>query len=117
MNIHYLRERPLLGRGNILREDNVRFFLTLRLLCLTVLVLRALLSSFLEEVLYKCSIWKSLDREAFAAALREKPLFKNLEDNDARTCSELFELYETTMAEQLEKFLPVHSIRTRHCPL
>src|SRR6218665_1133594 len=61
--------------------------------------------------------WKSLDREDFAAALRDQPLFKNLEDNDARTCSELFELYETTMAEQLEKFLPVHSIRTHHCPL
>src|SRR6218665_582915 len=42
---------------------------------------------------------------------------KNLEDNDARTCSELFELYETTMVGQLEKFPPVHSIRTRHCPL
>src|SRR6218665_2382848 len=34
----------------------LRFFLTLRLLCLTVLVLGAFLSSFLEEVLYKCSI-------------------------------------------------------------
>src|SRR6218665_2967854 len=34
----------------------LRFFLTLRLLCLTVLVLGALLSSFLEEALYKCSI-------------------------------------------------------------
>ena len=33
------------------------FFLTLRLHCLTVLVLGALLSSFLEEALYKCSIW------------------------------------------------------------
>src|SRR6218665_3329967 len=32
------------------------FFLTLRLLCLAVLVLGALLSSFLEEALYKCSI-------------------------------------------------------------
>ena len=36
---------------------HLRFFLTLRLLCLTVLVLWALLSSFLEEALYKCSIW------------------------------------------------------------
>src|SRR6218665_1834326 len=35
---------------------HLRFFLTLRLLCLTVLVLGALLSSFLEEALYKCSI-------------------------------------------------------------
>src|SRR6218665_819351 len=34
----------------------LRFFLTLSLLCLTVLVLGALLSSFLEEALYKCSI-------------------------------------------------------------
>ena len=33
------------------------FFLTLRLLCLTVLVLGALLSSFLDVVLHKCSIW------------------------------------------------------------
>jgi len=32
------------------------FFLTLRLLCLTVLALGALLSSFLEEALYKCSM-------------------------------------------------------------
>ena len=35
---------------------HLRFFLTLILLCLTVLVLGALLSSFLEEALYKCSI-------------------------------------------------------------
>src|SRR6218665_2034690 len=39
-----------------LQPLRLRFFLTLRLLCLTVLVLGALLSSFLEEALYKCSI-------------------------------------------------------------
>src|SRR6218665_396314 len=33
---------------------HLRFFLALRLLCLTVLVLGALLSSFLEEALCKC---------------------------------------------------------------
>src|SRR6218665_3277878 len=38
------------------RTTSPAFFLTLRLLCLTVLVLGALLSSFLEEALYKCSI-------------------------------------------------------------
>ena len=38
------------------RTTSPAFFLTFRLLCLTVLVLGALLSSFLEEVLYKCSI-------------------------------------------------------------
>src|SRR6218665_2341303 len=38
------------------RTTSSAFFLTLRLLCLTVLVLGALLSSFLEEALYKCSI-------------------------------------------------------------
>src|SRR6218665_3013284 len=32
------------------------YSITLRLLCVTVLVLGALLSSFLEEALYKCSI-------------------------------------------------------------
>src|SRR6218665_3867253 len=38
------------------RTTSPAFFFTLRLLCLTVLVLEALLSSFLEEALYKCSI-------------------------------------------------------------
>src|SRR6218665_855136 len=41
----------------------LRFFLTLRLLCLTVLVLGALLSSFLGGAVYKCSIWKKERKE------------------------------------------------------
>ena len=38
------------------RTTSPAFFLTLRLLCLTVLMFGALLSSFLEEALYKCSL-------------------------------------------------------------
>ena len=38
------------------RTTSNAFLLTLRLLCFTVLVLGALLSSFLEDALYKCSI-------------------------------------------------------------
>ena len=47
----------LLNFAFLTEPFHLRFFLTLRLLCLTVLVLGALLSSFLEEALYKCSIW------------------------------------------------------------
>src|SRR6218665_2300095 len=46
----------LLNFAFLTERLHLRFFLTLRLLCLTVLVLGALLSSFLEEALYKCSI-------------------------------------------------------------
>src|SRR6218665_1103624 len=47
---------PLLNFAFLTEPLHLRFFLALRLLCLTVLVLGALLSSFLEEALYKCSI-------------------------------------------------------------
>jgi len=47
----------LLNFAFLTEPFHLRFFLTLWLLCLTVLVLGALLSSFLEEALYKCSIW------------------------------------------------------------
>ena len=40
----------------LIEPFHLRFFLTLRLLCLTVLVLGVLLSSFIEEALYKGSI-------------------------------------------------------------
>src|SRR6218665_1366128 len=49
-------QNELLSYSLITQPLRLRFFLTLRLLCLTVLVLGALLSSFLEEALYKCSI-------------------------------------------------------------
>ena len=62
-NPRFLRGGPLkLERASLLNFAflielfHLRFFLTLRLFCLTVLVLGALLSSFLEEALYKCSI-------------------------------------------------------------
>ena len=55
-----LNSTPQPGTASLLNfaflTERLRFFLTLRLLCLTVLVLGALLSSFLEEALYKCSI-------------------------------------------------------------
>ena len=51
-----IRTASLLNFAFLTEPLHLRFFLTLRLLCLTVLVLGALLSSFLEEALYKCSI-------------------------------------------------------------
>ena len=46
----------LLNFAFLIEPFHLRIFLTLRLLCLTVVVLGALLSSFFEEALYKCSI-------------------------------------------------------------
>src|SRR6218665_3524237 len=46
----------LLNFAFLIEPFHLRFFLALRLLCLPVLVLGALLNSFLEEALYKCSI-------------------------------------------------------------
>jgi len=46
----------LLNFAFLIEPFHLHFFLTLRLLYLTMLVFGALLSSFLEEALYKCSI-------------------------------------------------------------
>src|SRR6218665_2113462 len=48
------------------------------------------------------SHWKSLDRDAFADALRDHPLFSNIEATPALTVTQLFDSYSTVTSELLD---------------
>src|SRR6218665_1712236 len=61
--------------------------------------------------------WKSLERDAFADALRDHPLFSNIEATPALTVTQLFDSYSTVTSELLDVFLPVRTVKSRHCPL
>src|SRR6218665_3825319 len=61
--------------------------------------------------------WKSLDRDAFADALRDHPLFSNIEATPALTVTQLFNSYSTVTSELLDAFLPIRTVKSRHCPL
>ena len=59
--------------------------------------------------------WKKLDREGFRSSLlagalcREESFYKDM------TADQLFQLYETTLREGLDSFIPLHKVTTRQC--
>ena len=61
--------------------------------------------------------WKSLDRDAFRATIQDCPLFKDAELISVQSVSELFSSYETVMTGIIDAFLPLRTVKTRHCPL
>src|SRR6218665_42508 len=61
--------------------------------------------------------WKSLDRDALADAFRDHPLFSNIETTPALTVTQLFDSYSFVTSELLDAFLPVRTVKSRHCPL
>ena len=66
------------------------------LLCLTVLVLGALLSSFLEEALYKCSIWMNEWMIGWTPEEQSQCLWKPIPDIRASHREEMVLLCEST---------------------
>src|SRR6218665_1007406 len=61
--------------------------------------------------------WKGLDRDAFADALRDHPLFSNIEATPALTVTQLFDSCSIVTSELLDAFLPARTVKSRHCPL
>ena len=61
--------------------------------------------------------WRSLDYAAFREALSSSPLCADPSAYDQLTTSQLFDLYETTVTEILDRILPSRRIASRYRPL
>src|SRR6218665_2632496 len=61
--------------------------------------------------------WKSLDRNAFGAALRDSPLFSSSLDLDALSITQLFERFTSRMNTILDEMLPAPPAKSRIRPL
>src|SRR6218665_1729105 len=59
---------------------------------------------------------KSLDRNAFGAALRDSPLFSSSLDLDALSITQLFERFSSTMNKILDEMLPARPAKSRIRP-
>ena len=60
--------------------------------------------------------WKKLDREEFRAVLSDGPLCQDEEYYAGMSASELFDLYNTTIRDTLDRLAPLHDITSRHNP-
>ena len=60
--------------------------------------------------------WSRLDRDAFRDAIRSGPLCHDDEFYKEMKVTELFDLYNSTLRDLLDKFLPLHKVKSRYQP-
>ena len=60
--------------------------------------------------------WSRLDLDAFRAALRSGPLCHDDEFYKEMKVTELFDLYNSTLRDLLDNFLPLHKVKSRYQP-
>ena len=59
--------------------------------------------------------WKKLDHDAFRLALLSSPLCRDDDYYSGMTVDELFDIYNTTLRDALDSFVPKHEVRSRCC--
>ena len=60
--------------------------------------------------------WSRLDRDSFRAAIRSGPLCHDDEFYKEMKVTELFDLYNSTLQDLLDNFLPLHKVKSRYQP-
>ena len=57
--------------------------------------------------------WKKLDHDAFRSALQSGPLCQSVEHYRGMSPEQLFQLYNETLVTTLDKFIPLHEVKSR----
>lgn len=70
-----------------------------------------------RDVVKTIRAWKKLSRPAFRDMLRSSPLCKELDQLQELSVDELFDMYELTIKDFVDKLIPLNTIRVRNKPL